>query len=48
MLWWLAWQYLVASTPDEHTTVTEAEKAYLAATVKQDADVQIDKVEVTR
>jgi hypothetical protein len=48
MIWWLGWQYLVASTPDSHPSITEAEKAYLAATVKEDADIQVEKVQVEK
>ena len=48
MAWWVVWQLLIASTPESHPTITEAERAYLQATVKEDADVVTDKVEVTK
>ena len=46
--WWCLWQLLVSSTPDADPTITPAEREYLNATTKQDADVNVEKVVVHR
>jgi MFS family permease len=44
--WWLLWCYTVYDTPEEHPTISHAERVYLQATTKQDADVNIAKIDI--
>eukprot|EP01060_Flectonema_neradi_P014867 TRINITY_DN21544_c0_g1_i1.p1 TRINITY_DN21544_c0_g1~~TRINITY_DN21544_c0_g1_i1.p1 ORF type:complete len:499 (+),score=62.65 TRINITY_DN21544_c0_g1_i1:55-1551(+) len=48
VLWWIIWMLLANSTPDDDKTITEEEYKYIKHTVTQDADVNIDKITVTK
>lgn len=34
--WWVAWQFLTKSTPEESTTISEKEKAYISANIPKE------------
>lgn len=34
--WWVAWQFLTKSTPDESTTISEKEKAYISINIPKE------------
>ena len=46
--WFLCWRLLIYSTPDLDPTISSEERAYIKCTSKQDADVVLQKVAVTR